>query len=149
MSFIASPRKRPCVALINLSDPVSYSTTVFLIKTCKRERLGALPVKEGYISLSVIKEGCIGLQRLSLKPCRTRRGLLLAYLGKRAEAIIISPDAVLPSLRDAARAGVCSRVLCKIHRHTHHVQSAELFQNDRWGSTVRSYDMTFTENGEV
>lgn len=79
-------------------------------------------MNEGYISLSFIKEVCIGLQRLPLKPSRTWCGLLLVCLGKQAEAVIISLDAFLPSLSDDAwAAGVGSRVLCKIHQHTPHV----------------------------
>lgn len=85
------------------------------------ERPRVLPVEEGYISLSFIKEVCIGLQRFSLKPCRTRCGVLLASLRKQAEAVIISPDAFLPTLRDVAWVEVGLRVLCKIHRQASHV----------------------------
>lgn len=40
--------------------------------------------------------------------------MMLACLGKQEEAVITSPDALVPSLGDAAWAGVGSRVLGKI-----------------------------------
>lgn len=128
MSFIASSTKKKDPVLLRYNSQtrkLQSSMTVSLIKTSMLERRRALPVKEGYISLSFIKEVCIGLPRLSFKPCRTWCGRLLACLGKRAEAIIVSPDAFLPGLRDVAWTGASSRVLRRVIQLTHHVWSEE------------------------
>lgn len=133
-----------CITRINLSN---WNHEAFLIKTCIQEWPRALPMKEGYISLSFIKKVCIGPERISLKPCRTWCGLLFACLSQQAEAVNINPDAFLPSLRDVTWASGSSGVFFNIHQH--HIWSAKLFQNDRWDTEKLGPDVAEEWRNEI
>lgn len=86
------------------SNLKSYPT-VLLVRTCMQEGPGLLPLRDGYISLSFTKDVSIDLSRLSLTPCRTQWGLCSWHVwGRKAQAIIVTPDVFLPSHRDVARA---------------------------------------------
>ncbi len=138
------PQKRPGVALIHLSKlwaTVKHDCFPYQDKHAGMPQ--GLTCKRGLYFSVFYKRVCIGLQRLSSKPCRTWGGLLLACLGKQAEAIIISPDAFLPGLRDVAWAGGSSRVLCKLS--IAHI----ILKVKNTACTVRGYEKMFTENGKI